>query len=50
MYFVKFLSHKRIDILHFWLSDVTTTSEDELKKKEYLKKIKEYSLVLTFNI
>jgi len=35
-----FSSHERINVSHFWFSDATTISEDELKKSEYLKKLK----------
>ena len=37
---VKSSSYKRINFLHFWFSDVTIISRDKLKKKKYLKKLK----------
>jgi len=40
MYSVIFSSHERIDVLCFWFSDVTTTSENKSKKSKYLKELK----------
>jgi len=37
---MKFSTHKRINVLHFWLSDITTISEDKLKKRKYLEELK----------
>ncbi len=34
------LSCERIDASHFWLSDATTTSKDEWRKREYLEGLK----------
>ncbi len=40
MFSVMFSSCERIDVSHFWLSDATTISEDEWRKREYLEELK----------